>query len=428
MARQNGDDQELDAGGIHWSLLATFVLALLAVIGIALVYVSSRGTLEGLSARLADTQRISQQQQKLVDGLRDDLNALVSNAASPKTENRYISIADTPTLLSLISATRDSASLEERVRFGYTESGNPVLELRSATTGEWVPALWLQLTKEPRGSGSEGVHFGYEVLYNVPVIDNYAFFNEFRAKGTPGEPEPENLETSGWIFYRTDTNEMGIGVENSFDHPNSLIFLTTDLEPPSYMNTAEKRMEIKGQGSVGTVSVVNADFEIHQSTDNASDLRIYDKNENLGLHIGLYGGGTPLIGTDNGANLFVLPQGFLDLSSPKNVQVNSLVLGSQTVTLDADGSDDPVRSTVTPGRPLVSVVCNDTNGCEVSLDAAGAVTGQVVTVVNASLNVLTIASVPDVVETSGPFVGGPYSTMSLVYAIDRWVETSRSLK
>ncbi len=477
MARRRGDDQGSGTESINWPLVGAFVLSVLAVLGMAFVYTKSQGTSGDLSTRLTDTQKTNTQQQKQIEAVNQGLAATNAAVVALGNTAEYVDISMGPTeLFSVNLATANSNTVAERYRSMVYPNGVLSFELLNES-GEWVPVQWYQPYATEEGGASQALHFGGEVFYNVAPNASYqgvakcSYFNEYRTLGTPASPLLPNAGAYdggvGWLAY---CGNSGIGGDTSGElflgtqAGTGLAFLTDCGLCPggkSYPNAAEKHIEILAGSSVVPINITNSILRLYQTdtdpvfwtyrTDGNSSFYIQDsevassallgspEGRNIRFEPGdgivldngdlQFVGGDRTISTQSGNDLKVAPEGSLSLQPYGSVRVNSnLVLGSEAVVLDDNGSSDSVLSTEAPQRPLMHIICNDPDGCEVSLDATGAVSGQVVTVVNTSPQTLTISSVPDVVVTAGPFVGGPYSTMTLVFAIDRWVETSRSLK
>lgn len=99
---------------------------------------------------------------------------------------------------------------------------------------------------------------------------------------------------------------------------------------------------------------------------------------------------------------------------------------AQTVTVADSGDGSAATATITPTSSLVIVVCNDTDGCTMTVGEGSAVTGQRVTIVNTSANAAAFSDSAGVSELAGAFSMGQDDALNLVYAGSTWIETGRS--
>lgn len=99
---------------------------------------------------------------------------------------------------------------------------------------------------------------------------------------------------------------------------------------------------------------------------------------------------------------------------------------AQTVTVADSGNGSAATGTITPTSSVVIVVCNDSDGCTMTMGEGSAATGQRVTIVNTSANTANFADSSGVSELAGAFAMGQYDTLSIVYAGSTWIETGRS--
>lgn len=98
----------------------------------------------------------------------------------------------------------------------------------------------------------------------------------------------------------------------------------------------------------------------------------------------------------------------------------------QSVTTADDGAGTSPAATITPTRSVVHYTCSDTDGCTVAISESGAISGQVLRVVNIGANTATFADSSGVTETAGALAAGQWDSISYQYVVDRWVEVGRS--
>jgi len=131
-----------------------------------------------------------------------------------------------------------------------------------------------------------------------------------------------------------------------------------------------------------------------------------------------------------GTNLLSLIAGGVEgaqVTSSSFIAKLKLITSAQTLTI-ADNGNGATRAavTLTPTASYVSIICNDTQGCDIMLSETGAVDGQILRVVCATTNVCGFTDSPGVSELAGSVDLGQWDTLSLLYVSDRWVETARS--
>lgn len=103
----------------------------------------------------------------------------------------------------------------------------------------------------------------------------------------------------------------------------------------------------------------------------------------------------------------------------------------QAVTGTDDGAGTNRAVTVTPTSSFITLDCQDTNGCDVTMSETGATSGSSVciTAIGAG-GASNFADSAGVSELAGAFAaggsGGGYDSVCMLYVSDRWVETSRS--
>lgn len=109
-------------------------------------------------------------------------------------------------------------------------------------------------------------------------------------------------------------------------------------------------------------------------------------------------------------------------------QIFGRLIDTSSTALCADSGDaNPAKCTDTDAAAhgLVVLMCNDGDGCIWTLSETDAVGGMRYTVVNISTNTVTLADEPGVQETAATTLG-QYDSATLIYATDRWIQTSAS--
>lgn len=98
-------------------------------------------------------------------------------------------------------------------------------------------------------------------------------------------------------------------------------------------------------------------------------------------------------------------------------------------TIASNGGGTPATLTLTPTRDVVSITCNDPDGCTLTMGEpvflAG--TANALTIVNITANVVTLADSSGVVELTSAVSLAQWESLSLEYVTDssRWVERAR---
>lgn len=98
----------------------------------------------------------------------------------------------------------------------------------------------------------------------------------------------------------------------------------------------------------------------------------------------------------------------------------------ETVTVADSGNGSAATATLNPTANVVLLVCNDTDGCTVTMGETGAVEGTLVTIVATTANASAFADTSGVSETTGALSLGIHDSLQLVYANARWVEVALS--
>lgn len=136
------------------------------------------------------------------------------------------------------------------------------------------------------------------------------------------------------------------------------------------------------------------------------------------------GCGTAL--SDSGSGLISFDNGAIGNGSG-SAKLSKLINKVQNLTV-ADNGNGATRatSTLTPTSSYVSLVCNDANGCDVTLSETGAVDGQILRITNTSGNPCGFADTSGVSELTGAIDVGSYDMLELLYVGDRWVQVGFS--
>lgn len=103
-------------------------------------------------------------------------------------------------------------------------------------------------------------------------------------------------------------------------------------------------------------------------------------------------------------------------------------LGAQTLTVADNGNGGTAAtSTLTPTASYVKVVCNDANGCDITMGEGSATDGDTLVVVNTTANNANFTNTAGVSQlTASPFNVNQYDNITFLYVTDRWIETARS--
>jgi hypothetical protein len=119
------------------------------------------------------------------------------------------------------------------------------------------------------------------------------------------------------------------------------------------------------------------------------------------------------------------PSGANTLTVPE--ETGTLVSTSvQTQTTADSGDGSPATDNLDPLKERIQLTCNDADTCDYTIVETGAVDGRVVSITNVSANVCDFVDTAGVSELAGVFAMGQYDTLTLMYAVDRYVEVSRS--
>ena len=121
--------------------------------------------------------------------------------------------------------------------------------------------------------------------------------------------------------------------------------------------------------------------------------------------------------------------GLLILPTALGAQVGNfskLVLAVDARTIASNGGGTAATLTLIPLGSYVAITCNDPDGCAITMGETGIQDGMPITIVNMSSNAVTFADTAGVSELTGAASLGQYSTLTLIYRTDRWVEVSRS--
>lgn len=104
----------------------------------------------------------------------------------------------------------------------------------------------------------------------------------------------------------------------------------------------------------------------------------------------------------------------------------SLGIDSRTVADNGVGASS-ASLTLNPNSSYVVIVCNDADGCTITMDEASPVKdGNVVYIINNSANSVFFSDSTGVSEMAGNFTAGQYDSVHLLYMSDRWIEMARS--
>ena len=104
------------------------------------------------------------------------------------------------------------------------------------------------------------------------------------------------------------------------------------------------------------------------------------------------------------------------------IQGKLFIAVPQVLTVADNAGGTPAAGTLLPTSSVVLITCNDGDGCTITMDETGAVTGEVVRIVNMSVNACTFADTAGLSETSGALSLGQYDAVSFLYATDRFVQ------
>lgn len=99
---------------------------------------------------------------------------------------------------------------------------------------------------------------------------------------------------------------------------------------------------------------------------------------------------------------------------------------SASTTCADDGAGTAAACAVsTTSVMMLTVVCNDANGCDLTLNEASALTAQFLFVINSTANVVNLIDVANVQETAATALG-QWDGATLVYSGARWVQVGAS--
>jgi hypothetical protein len=90
------------------------------------------------------------------------------------------------------------------------------------------------------------------------------------------------------------------------------------------------------------------------------------------------------------------------------------------------GDGNPATAILEPESSFVICNCADADTCDITMGENYGQTGQLVTIVNETTNACDFADSAGVSELAGAFAMGQWDSLTLRYAVDRWVEQSRS--
>jgi len=196
--------------------------------------------------------------------------------------------------------------------------------------------------------------------------------------------------------------------------------------------TAVPSIDLSGDSDQNTVTdntfrepdeATDATYAIEVGSSTGNDNYIADNN----ITEATYSGGYVL---DNGTGTVIAGQitsgGELEFNGADVFIDDRLGFGVDTQSIADNGGGTPATLTLDPVSSYVDITCNDGDGCTVTMDESSADDGDIVYIVNSSANTVTINDSSGVSELAGNFSGGQYDSLSLIYGIDRWIETSRS--
>lgn len=103
-----------------------------------------------------------------------------------------------------------------------------------------------------------------------------------------------------------------------------------------------------------------------------------------------------------------------------------VVNGASAVVGTDDGAGTNRAVTISVASGHVTLDCQDTNGCDVTLSETSALSGMSMCVVMIGTGTCNFADTAGVSETAGAFAAGQYDSICYRYISDRWVEMSRS--
>lgn len=123
---------------------------------------------------------------------------------------------------------------------------------------------------------------------------------------------------------------------------------------------------------------------------------------------------------DGKLGIGVDPSTALDVNGLSRVRVDA-----RTIADNATGSS-PATLTLTPTSSYVAIICNDVDGCNITMGEAGMAEGIELEIVNVSTNACNFADSSGVSELTGAIALGQYDSLTLWYIADRWIQTSTS--
>lgn len=95
-------------------------------------------------------------------------------------------------------------------------------------------------------------------------------------------------------------------------------------------------------------------------------------------------------------------------------------------TIASNGGGTAATLTLEPTQNIVTLTCNDTDGCDITMGESLAYTGALITIINIGTNVCNFADTAGVSELAGVFAMGQYDVLRLAYVASTWVEVGRS--
>jgi hypothetical protein len=113
------------------------------------------------------------------------------------------------------------------------------------------------------------------------------------------------------------------------------------------------------------------------------------------------------------------------LASPASAQIVNFqrLIGSVDArTIASNGGGTPATLTLTPTASYVTLTCNDSDGCTITMGESGIPNGMSVLIVNVSSNATTFSDSAGVSELTGTIALAQWQTLALEYVTDRWVQ------
>ena len=116
----------------------------------------------------------------------------------------------------------------------------------------------------------------------------------------------------------------------------------------------------------------------------------------------------------------ITPGAELDVDGLTRIRVDS-----RSIVDNGTGSS-PATLTLIPTSSYVTIICNDADGCNITMGETGMVEGIELKIVNVSTNACNFADSSGVSELSGAIALGQFDSLTLLYISDRWIQTSTS--